>query len=253
VAKQRSNLGLALEEHGILAKYNVEVLGTPVSVIRDTEDRELFIARLNEIGVRPLAAAPRLISMTHAQPQIEIGYPIMIRAGFALGGEGSGLVRNERNSKKSLRRSLVRSLKFWWKNISQDGRRWSTSGARSSRQLHHGVQYGKYRSDGNPYGRIDSGGAIANAFNAEYHSLREIATRTIRHLGIVGECNIQYALDPKTSDYRVIEVNARLSRSSALAIEGHRLSARIRRGQARPWLHVAGIEKFDHEEDNRVL
>ena len=212
------NLGLELEAHGVLKKYGVRVLGTPTSAIRDTEDRELFIARLNEINVKT-ARSRATGSVDEALKAAEaIGYPVMMRSGFALGGEGSGVVKNADE--------LAAKLAEVFRNVSQVLIEENLSGWKE-------VEYEVVRDKADncitvcnmenldPMG-IHTGESYVVApsqtlSNAEYHSLREIAIRTIRHLGIVGECNIQYALNPKTSDYRVIEVNARLSRSSALA------------------------------------
>jgi carbamoyl-phosphate synthase large subunit len=212
------NLGLALEAHGILKKFNVQVLGTPVAVIRDTEDRELFIDRLNEIGVktaRSRAAANEKEAIAAAR---EIGFPIMIRAGFALGGEGSGLVRDETELQarlegvfRSTSQLLIEEYLAGWKEVEYEVVRDKADNCITVCNM----------ENIDPMG-IHTGESIVVApsqtlSNAEYHMLREVAIKTIRHLGIVGECNIQYALNPKTSEYRVIEVNARLSRSSALA------------------------------------
>ena len=231
------NLGLALEKSGTLEKYSVRVLGTSVSAIRDTEDRERFIKRLNEIGVR--TARSRAANNVHEALKAaeHIGYPVMVRAGFALGGEGSGVVRNanELSSKlKNVFRSLGTSLTgaavpqvlieeylAGWKEVEYEVVRDRADNCITVCNM----------ENIDPMG-IHTGESMVVApsqtlTNHEYHHLREIAIRTIRHLGIVGECNIQYALHPKTGDpsrrgeaevdYRVIEVNARLSRSSALA------------------------------------
>ncbi len=212
------NLGLALEKSGTLKKYGVRVLGTPVKTIRDTEDRELFVRRLKQIGVKTARSIATTSAGEALKAASEIGYPVMIRSGFALGGEGSGVVAS--------RDELAKKLTEVFRNVSQVLIEENLSGWKE-------VEYEVVRDRADncitvcnmenidPMG-IHTGESIVVApsqtlSNAEYHGLREIAIRTIRHLGIVGECNIQYALDPKTSDYRVIEVNARLSRSSALA------------------------------------
>ena len=212
------NLGLALEKSGVLQKYKVRVLGTPVSTIRDTEDRELFVERLREIGVKTArsgAATDIECARTIAN---EIGYPVMVRAGFALGGEGSGVVHNADELAQKLSevfrtvpQVLIEEYLGGWKEIEYEVVRDAADNCITVCNM----------ENIDPMG-IHTGESIVVApsqtlSNAEYHSLREIAIRTIRHLGVVGECNIQYALDPQTSDYRVIEVNARLSRSSALA------------------------------------
>ena len=212
------NLGLALEKSGVLEKHGVQVLGTPISVIRDTEDRDLFIKRLNEIGIktaRSVAASNEKEALAAAK---QIGFPIMIRAGFALGGEGSGLVRDEKELKeringvfRSVSQLLIEEYLAGWKEVEYEVVRDAADNCITVCNM----------ENVDPMG-VHTGESIVVApsqtlSNAEYHGLREIAIKTIRHLGIVGECNIQYALDPQTSDYRVIEVNARLSRSSALA------------------------------------
>ncbi len=212
------NLGLGLEKSGVLKKYGVRVLGTPVSTIRDTEDRELFVARLSEIQVK----TARSVATSDIQEALgaaeKIGYPVMMRSGFALGGEGSGVVKDAKE--------LSAKLEEVFRNVSQVLIEENLSGWKE-------VEYEVVRDAADncitvcnmenldPMG-IHTGESYVVApsqtlSNTEYHSLREVAIKTIRHLGIVGECNIQYALNPHTSDYRVIEVNARLSRSSALA------------------------------------
>lgn len=212
------NLGLALEEHGILKKYGVHVLGTPVSTIRDTEDRELFIRRLKEIDVHTAKSRAARSAKDALAAAEEIGYPVMVRAGFALGGEGSGLAKNKtelaaRLSEvfRSTPQVLIEEYLGGWKEIEYEVVRDRANNCITVCNM----------ENVDPMG-IHTGESMVVApsqtlSNEEYHSLREIAIKTIRHLGIVGECNIQYALDPKTSEYRVIEVNARLSRSSALA------------------------------------
>lgn len=212
------NLGLSLEQKGILKKYKVAVLGTSVSVIRDTEDRGLFVKRLKEIGILTAAshAAKNIPEALRAAKAL--GYPVMLRMGFALGGEGSGLVRDESELKEKLKEAFERSPQVLveeylkgWKEVEYEVVR--------DRADNCIVVCNMENLD--PMG-IHTGESIVVApsqtlTNTEYHFLRETAIKTIRHLGIVGECNIQYALHPKTGEYRVIEVNARLSRSSALA------------------------------------
>ena len=212
------NLGLELQAKGILAKYKVQVLGTPVSVIRDTEDRELFVKRLQEIGVKT-ARSFAARNIADAQKAAEkIGYPVMVRAGFALGGLGSGVVRTsaELSHKlaeifKSSPQVLIEEDLCGWKEVEYEIVRDRADNCISVCNM----------ENIDPMG-IHTGESMVVApsqtlSNEEYHRLREIAIKTIRHLGVVGECNIQYALHPKIGDYRVIEVNARLSRSSALA------------------------------------
>ncbi|MCE9541741.1 carbamoyl-phosphate synthase (glutamine-hydrolyzing) large subunit [Candidatus Kaiserbacteria bacterium] len=212
------NLGLELESAGILKKHHVRVLGTPASVIRDTEDRELFVKRLRQIDVktaRSIATRTVTEAVTAAK---KIGYPVMVRSGFALGGEGSGVVRSEKELKKKLHevfrsvsQVLVEEYLGGWKEVEYEVVRDAADNCITVCNM----------ENIDPMG-VHTGESIVVApsqtlSNTEYHYLREVAIRTIRHLGIVGECNIQYALNPATSDYRVIEVNARLSRSSALA------------------------------------
>lgn len=212
------NLGLALHDNGTLKEFGVRVLGTPVSAIRDTEDRELFVKRLSEIEVKTARSIATRSVLEAQRAAAKIGYPVMVRSGFALGGEGSGVVRSQKE--------LSAKLKEVFKNVSQVLVEEYLGGWKE-------VEYEVLRDAANncitvcnmenfdPMG-VHTGESIVIApsqtlTNAEYHMLREVALNTIRHLGIVGECNIQYALNPVNGDYRVIEVNARLSRSSALA------------------------------------
>lgn len=212
------NLGLKLEEEGILAKHYVQVLGTPTHSIRTTEDRELFKQALQEINVK----TARSKSITTVQDAVKaaekIGYPIMMRAGFSLGGQGSGLIQNENELRTRVHEALsgapqvlIEEYLLGWKEIEYE----------VVRDIDDNTITVCNMENFDPMG-IHTGESIVVApsqtlNNYEFHMLREIAIKTVRHLGIVGECNIQYALNPKTSDYRVIEVNARLSRSSALA------------------------------------
>ncbi len=212
------NLGLALEAEGILEKYGVRVLGTPTKAIRITEDRELFKQALSEISIK----TPKSISVTTVPDAIkaasEIGYPLMMRAAFSLGGLGSGRIQDEKQLKEragevlnSVGQILIEEYLTGWKEIEYE----------IVRDCDDNTIIVCNMENMDPMG-IHTGESIVVApsqtlSNEEYHRLREIAIRVARHLGIVGECNIQYALDPKTGDYRVIEVNARLSRSSALA------------------------------------
>ncbi len=212
------NLGLALEESGVLKKHKVAVLGTPVSSIRDTEDRELFVQRLAEISVKTAKSiATKNVAEAVAAAR-SIGYPVMVRSGFALGGEGSGRVLDEKALKaklsevfKSVRQVLVEEYLGGWKEVEYEVVRDSADNCITVCNM----------ENIDPMG-VHTGESIVVApsqtlNNEEYHRLREVAIKTIRHLKIVGECNIQYALNPQSGDYRVIEVNARLSRSSALA------------------------------------
>ncbi|MDR1957351.1 MAG: carbamoyl-phosphate synthase (glutamine-hydrolyzing) large subunit, partial [Treponema sp.] len=218
------NCGVALAREGLLDAYGVKVLGTPVQAIEDTEDRERFVSRLNEIRVK----SPRSIAVTSAPDAAaaakEIGYPVMVRGAFALGGAGSGICRNARElqvrcdqafSKTSEIRSapqvLVEEWLGGWKEIEYEVVRDAYDNCITVCNM----------ENFDPLG-IHTGESIVVApsqtlTDSEYHKLRRIALEVIRHLGIVGECNIQYALDPASEDYRIIEVNARLSRSSALA------------------------------------
>lgn len=212
------NLGLELEATGVLKKYRVAVLGTPVSAIRDTEDRDLFVQRLKEIGVHTAASRAARTIPDAARAAKTIGYPVMVRAGFALGGEGSGVVRSAKELKSKLSevfssvpQVLIEEYLGGWKEVEYEVVRDAKDNCITVCNM----------ENIDPMG-IHTGESIVVApsqtlSNEEYHRLREIAIRTVRHLGIVGECNIQYALHPDTGDYRVIEVNARLSRSSALA------------------------------------
>ena len=212
------NLGLGLEDHGVLKKYGVAVLGTPVSTIRDTEDRELFVKRLSEISVKTARSRATHSVKDALAAAKEIGFPVMMRSGFALGGEGSGVVRDEKELSARAAEAfritsqvLIEEYLGGWKEIEYEVVRDSSDNCITVCNM----------ENFDPMG-VHTGESIVVApsqtlSNEEYHHLREIAIKTIRHLGIVGECNIQYALNAKTGDYRVIEVNARLSRSSALA------------------------------------
>ncbi|MFA5876853.1 MAG: carbamoyl-phosphate synthase (glutamine-hydrolyzing) large subunit [Candidatus Paceibacterota bacterium] len=212
------NLGLALDASGVLKKYDVEVLGTPVSVIRDTEDRELFIKRLSEIGVvtaKSFAAENIKDAVASAS---KLKYPVMIRMGFALGGEGSGLVRSESELRTRLGEAFHRSPQVL---IEEYLAGWKEVEYEVVRDAYDNCIVVCNMENFDPMG-VHTGESMVVApsqtlTNEEYHRLREVAIKTIRHLGVVGECNIQYALHPVTGEYRVIEVNARLSRSSALA------------------------------------
>ena len=212
------NCGLALAKSGVFQKYKLQVLGTPISAIEATEDRQIFADKLREIGVK----VPRSVAVTSRPEAIrvakEIGFPVMIRIAYALGGLGSGLCTNEQEVSELADKAfaytnqiLVEEYLKGWKEIEYEVVRDSYDNCITVCNM----------ENFDPLG-IHTGESIVVApsqtlSNNEYHKLREIAIRVIRHLGIVGECNIQYALDPKSEDYRVIEVNARLSRSSALA------------------------------------
>ncbi len=212
------NCGVKLEETGVLAKHNVRVLGTPVDSIRKTEDRALFNAELRSIGVEvPLSRACEAVTEALAAAK-EIGYPVIIRAAFALGGKGSGRAHNEEELRDLLKVAFVESHQVLveedltgWKEIEYEVVRDNADNCITVCNM----------ENVDPLG-IHTGESIVVApsqtlDNFEYQMLRTIALKVIRHLKIVGECNIQYALDPRSRKYRVIEVNARLSRSSALA------------------------------------
>lgn len=212
------NVGLELVQRGILEKYHISVLGTQPATIVDTEDRKRFVQRLREIDV---VTAYSIAVETVAQgvrTAKKIGYPLMIRSAYSLGGKGSGKISNERELKEKLQTGfqsvpqiLLEEYLGGWKEIEYEVVRDAYDNAVTVCNM----------ENMDPMG-IHTGESIVVApsqtlTNEEYHRLRSIALRVVRHLGIVGECNIQYALHPKTGDYRVIEVNARLSRSSALA------------------------------------
>ena len=212
------NCGVELYRQGILEKYNVKVLGTPVQAIMDTEDRELFVQKLDEINVKTIKSeACETIEQTR-KAAADLGYPVIIRAAYALGGLGSGFADNEEELNKLAEKAfsfspqvlVEKSLKGW-------------------KEIEYEVVRDRYDNcitvcnmeNFDPLG-IHTGESIVIApsqtlTNSEYHKLRALAIKIIRHIGIVGECNVQYAFDPQSEDYRVIEVNARLSRSSALA------------------------------------
>ena len=212
------NCGVELYQSGVLDKYGVRVLGTPVQAIMDTEDRELFVEKLDEINVKTIKSeACENIEQTR-KAAAELGYPVILRAAYALGGLGSGFADNEEELNKLAEKAfsfspqvlVEKSLKGW-------------------KEIEYEVVRDRYDNcitvcnmeNFDPLG-IHTGESIVVApsqtlTNSEYHKLRALAIKIIRHIGIVGECNVQYAFDPKSEDYRVIEVNARLSRSSALA------------------------------------
>lgn len=212
------NCGLELEKLGVLRKHKIKVLGTAVSVIRKTEDRELFKKELQKINVD----TPRSISCNSVKEAIkaahEIGFPVMARAGFALGGFGSGFASQEKELMPILEKAFAVCPQVL---IEENLRGWKELEYEVVRDFNDNCVTVCNMENFDPLG-IHTGESIVVApsqtlNNHEYHMLREISIKTIRHLGIVGECNIQFALDPKSERYRVIEVNARLSRSSALA------------------------------------
>ena len=212
------NCGVELYKSGVLERYGVKVLGTPVQSIIDTEDREIFVRRLDEIGVKTIRSEAVDTVEQALRAAGRLGYPVIVRAAYALGGLGSGFCDNEGELRLLCEKAfsfspqvlIEKSLKGW-------------------KEIEYEVVRDRYDNcitvcnmeNFDPLG-IHTGESIVIApsqtlSNSEYHKLRELAIRIIRHIGIVGECNVQYALDPESEDYRVIEVNARLSRSSALA------------------------------------
>ena len=212
------NCGVELYKSGVLEKYGVKVLGTPVQAIIDTEDRELFVKKLDEIDVKTIKSEACENIEQARQAAKELGYPVILRAAYALGGLGSGFCDNEEELDKLAEKAFAfspqvlveKSLKGW-------------------KEIEYEVVRDRYDTcitvcnmeNFDPLG-IHTGESIVIApsqtlTNSEYHKLRALAIKIIRHIGIVGECNVQYAFDPQSEDYRVIEVNARLSRSSALA------------------------------------
>ena len=212
------NCGVELYQSGVLEKYNVRVLGTPVQAIMDTEDRELFVEKLNEINVNTISSEACENIEQVRKAAATLGYPVIIRAAYALGGLGSGFANNEDELNKLSEKAfsfspqvlVEKSLKGW-------------------KEIEYEVVRDRYDNcitvcnmeNFDPLG-IHTGESIVIApsqtlTNSEYHKLRALSIKIIRHIGIVGECNVQYAFDPVSEDYRVIEVNARLSRSSALA------------------------------------
>ena len=212
------NCGVALHKEGILEKYGVQVLGTPVKAIMDTEDRELFVDRLSEIDVKTIKSEACETIEQARKAASDLGYPVILRAAYALGGLGSGFCDNEEELNQLAEKAfsfspqvlVEKSLKGW-------------------KEIEYEVVRDRYDNcitvcnmeNFDPLG-IHTGESIVIApsqtlTNSEYHKLRSLSMKIVRHIGIVGECNVQFALDPNSEDYRVIEVNARLSRSSALA------------------------------------
>lgn len=212
------NCGVELEQFGVLAKYGVRVLGTPVAAIMNTEDRELFVEQLDEINVKTIKSEACEDVKQAREAAKHLGYPVIIRAAYALGGLGSGFADDENQLNKLCEKAFAfspqvlveKSLKGW-------------------KEIEYEVVRDRYDNcitvcnmeNFDPLG-IHTGESIVIApsqtlTNSEYHKLRELSIKIVRHIGIVGECNVQYAFDPQSEDYRVIEVNARLSRSSALA------------------------------------
>ncbi len=212
------NCGMELDSSGVLARYGVQVLGTPVETIRNTEDRNIFVEKLNQIDVKTARSFAVKTVKEAEQRAEEIGFPVMIRIAYALGGLGSGLCNNQQDVRELAQKALtytsqilVEEYLLGWKEIEYE----------IVRDQYDNCLTVCNMENFDPMG-IHTGESIVVApsqtlTNREYHKLREIAIRTVRHLGVVGECNIQYALDPNSEDYRVIEINSRLSRSSALA------------------------------------
>ncbi|MDY3063215.1 MAG: carbamoyl-phosphate synthase (glutamine-hydrolyzing) large subunit [Bacteroidaceae bacterium] len=212
------NCGVELYKSGVLEKYGVRVLGTPVSVIIDTEDRELFVERLNEINVNTIKSQACQTISEAVSAAADLGYPVIVRAAFALGGLGSGFCDDEKQLTTLCEKAfsfspqvLVEKSLKGWKEVEYEVVRDSYDNCITVCNM----------ENFDPLG-IHTGESIVVApsqtlTNSEYHKLRALAIKIVRHIGIVGECNVQYALDPESEDYRVIEVNARLSRSSALA------------------------------------
>ena len=212
------NCGVALYKEGILEKYNVKVLGTPVQAIMDTEDRELFVHKLNEINVKTIKSEA-VENVEDARRAVkELGYPVIVRAAYALGGLGSGFCDNEQQLDVLVEKAFSFSPQVL---VEKSLRGWKEVEYEVVRDRFDNCITVCNMENFDPLG-IHTGESIVIApsqtlTNKEYHKLRELAIRIIRHIGIVGECNVQYAFDPESEDYRVIEVNARLSRSSALA------------------------------------
>ncbi len=212
------NCGIELEKSGVLSRYGVNVLGTQVEAILNTEDRQLFVSKLDQIEVKT-AISKAVENIDDAVKYAEkIGYPVMVRIAFALGGLGSGICRNEEELRELAQKALsytnqilIEEYLLGWKEVEYEIVRDRFDNCIAVCNM----------ENFDPMG-IHTGESIVVApsqtlSNREYHKLREIGIRTVRHMGIVGECNIQYAFDPYSEDYRVIEINARLSRSSALA------------------------------------
>lgn len=212
------NLGLDLHDQGVFERLSIKVLGTPVSSIKATEDRDIFKQKLAEIDVHTARSIATYNLDEALLAAKKIGYPIMMRSGYSLGGLGSGRVENESELKERVSEAfqavtqvLIEEYLAGWKEVEYEVVRDRSGNTITVCNMENFDPMGTH-----------TGESIVVApsqtlTNEEYHRLREVAIKTINHLGIIGECNIQYALDPATGDYRVIEVNARLSRSSALA------------------------------------
>ena len=212
------NCGVELYERGVLEKYGVQVLGTPVQAIIDTEDRDLFVKRLDEIGVKTIKSQACSTIDEVRQAAAELGFPVILRAAYALGGLGSGFCDNEEELNAQAEEAFSFSSQVL---VEKSLRGWKEIEYEVVRDRYDNCITVCNMENFDPLG-IHTGESIVVApsqtlSNTEYHKLRALAIKIIRHIGIVGECNVQYALDPNSEDYRVIEVNARLSRSSALA------------------------------------
>ena len=212
------NCGVSLYKAGVFEKYNVQVLGTPVQAIIDTEDRELFVERLNEIDVKTIKSEAVENAEDARRAARQLGYPVIVRAAYALGGLGSGFCDNEEELNVLVEKAFSFSPQVL---VEKSLRGWKEVEYEVVRDRYDNCITVCNMENFDPLG-IHTGESIVIApsqtlSNTDYHKLRELAIRIIRHIGIVGECNVQYAYDPQSEDYRVIEVNARLSRSSALA------------------------------------
>lgn len=212
------NCGVALYKDGIFEKYGVKVLGTPVQAIIDTEDREIFVHKLNEINVKTIKSEAVENAIDARRAAAELGYPVIVRAAYALGGLGSGFCDNEEELDVLVEKAFSFSPQVL---VEKSLRGWKEVEYEVVRDRFDNCITVCNMENFDPLG-IHTGESIVIApsqtlSNSDYHKLRELAIRIIRHIGIVGECNVQYAYDPESEDYRVIEVNARLSRSSALA------------------------------------
>ena len=212
------NCGVALYKDGVFEKYGVKVLGTPVQAIIDTEDREIFVHKLNEINVKTIKSEAVENAIDARRAAAELGYPVIVRAAYALGGLGSGFCDNEEELDVLVEKAFSFSPQVL---VEKSLRGWKEVEYEVVRDRFDNCITVCNMENFDPLG-IHTGESIVIApsqtlSNSDYHKLRELAIRIIRHVGIVGECNVQYAYDPESEDYRVIEVNARLSRSSALA------------------------------------
>ncbi len=212
------NCGVALYKDGVFEKYGVKVLGTPVQAIIDTEDREIFVHKLNEIDVKTIKSEAVENAIDARRAAAELGYPVIVRAAYALGGLGSGFCDNEEELDVLVEKAFSFSPQVL---VEKSLRGWKEVEYEVVRDRFDNCITVCNMENFDPLG-IHTGESIVIApsqtlSNSDYHKLRELAIRIIRHIGIVGECNVQYAYDPESEDYRVIEVNARLSRSSALA------------------------------------